>query len=103
MPRNNEDFGTGNKLDPRVFMGGKHIGFQDQQGEFMNMDQDTAAQTHFAAQGYNKGTAGDMLKNSKARIAESTEAGSNSNQKARKASKERTAAREEARRQERGE
>ena len=30
MPRNNEDFGTGNKLDPRVFMEGRHIGFQDQ-------------------------------------------------------------------------
>jgi len=103
MPRNNEDFGTGNRLDPRVFMGGKHIGFQNQQGEFMNMDQDTAAQKHFAAQGYNKGTAGDMLKNSKARMAESTEAGSGSNQDARKASKKRTADREEARRQERGE
>jgi hypothetical protein len=44
-----------------------------------------------------------MLKKSKARIAESTEAGSGANQNARKASKERTAAREEARRQERGE
>jgi hypothetical protein len=103
MPRNTEDFDTGNRLDPRVFMGGKHIGFQDQSGNFMNFDQDTAAQQHYAAQGYNKGTAGDMLKKSKSRIAESTEAGSGSNQDARKASKKRTADREESRRQERGE
>jgi hypothetical protein len=95
MGRNNADFSAGNKLDPRVFIEGKHVGFQDQDGNFMNWDQDTAAQKHYAAQGYNKGTAGDMLKKSKARIAESTEAGSGSNQ--------RTAAREEARRQERGE
>jgi hypothetical protein len=103
MGRNNADFSAGNKLDPRVFIDGKHVGFQDQDGNFMNWDQDTAAQKHYAAQGYNKGTAGDMLKKSKARIAESTAAGSGSNQRARKASKERTAAREEARRQERGE
>ena len=103
MPRNNEDFGTGNKLDPRVFMGGKHIGFQDQEGEYMHFDEDTAAQKHFAAQGYNKGTAGDMLKKSKSRMVESAEAGSGSNQNARKASKKRTADREESRRQERGE
>ena len=103
MPRNNEDFGTGNKLDPRVFMGGKHIGFQDQKGEYMHFDEDTAAQKYFAAQGYNKGTAGDMLKNSKARMAESTKAADPSNQKARKNSKERIAAREDARRIERGE
>ena len=103
MPRNTEDFDTGNRLDPRVFMEGKHIGFQDQSGNFMNFDQDTAAQKHYAAQGYNKGTAGDMLKKSKSRIAESTEAGSGANQDARKASKKRTADREESRRQERGE
>ena len=103
MPRNNEDFGTGNKLDPRVFMEGRHIGFQDQSGNFMNFDQDTAAQEHFNRMGYNKGTAGDMLKNSKARMAESTEAGEGSVQNARKQSKRKTADREEYRRQARGE
>jgi len=97
MGRNNADFSAGNKLDPRVFVDGKHVGFQDQDGNFMNFDEDTAAQKHYAAQGYNKGTAGDMLKKSKARIAESTEAGKNDNQRARKASKARTAAREEER------
>jgi hypothetical protein len=97
MPRNTEDFDTGNKLDPRVFVGDKHVGFQNQNGNFMNFDEDTAAQKHYAAQGYNKGTAGDMLKKSKARIAESTAAGKNDNQRARKASKARTAAREEER------
>ena len=97
MPRNNEDFGTGNKLDPRVFMEGRHIGFQDQSGNFMNFDQDTAAQEHFNRMGYNKGTAGDMLKNSKARMAESTEGGEHSVQHARKQSKRRTADREELR------
>jgi hypothetical protein len=103
MGRNNKDFSAGNKLDPRVFIEGKHVGFQDQDGNFMNFDQDTAAQKHYAAQGYNKGTAGDMLKKSKSRMVESTEAGSGSNQDARKASKKRTADREETRRQERGE
>jgi hypothetical protein len=103
MGRNNADFSAGNKLDPRVFIEGKHVGFQDQDGNFMNFDQDTAAQKHYAAQGYNKGTAGDMLKKSKSRMVESTEAGSLSSQDARKASKKRTADREEARRQERGE
>jgi hypothetical protein len=93
------------RKDPRVInpASGNHIGFEDQQGEFMDFEQDTAAQKHFAAQGYNKGTAGEMLKNSKARLAESVEAGRRSNQDARKASKKRTADREEARRQERGE
>lgn len=85
------------RKDPRVFVEDKHVGFQDQDGNFMNWDEDTAAQKHFAAQGYNKGTAGEMLKKSKARIAESTKAGKSDNQRARKASKERTAAREEAR------
>jgi hypothetical protein len=103
MPRNNEDARTGNKLDPRVFVEGKHVGFQDQDGNFMNWDKDTAAQEHFNRMGYNKGTAGEMLAKSKARIAESTEAGNTDNQRARKKSKERTADREEARRQERGE
>jgi hypothetical protein len=102
-PNANKRESSGNSKDPRVFVDGSHVGFQDQEGNFMNMDQDTAAQKHFAAQGYNKGTAGDMLKKSKARIAESTEAGKASNQDARKASKKRTADREEARRQERGE
>ncbi len=103
MPRNTEDFDTGNKVDPRVFMGGKHIGFQDKEGTFVNWDQDTAAQKHFAAQGYNKGTAGEMLKNSKARVDESVKAGSGITQQARKNSKKRTADREESRRIERGE
>jgi hypothetical protein len=103
MPRNNEDARTGNKLDPRVFVDGKHVGFQGQDGNFMNFDEDTAAQEHFNRMGYNKGTAGDMLKNSKARLAESVKAGKSDNQRARKKSKERTADREEARRQERGE
>jgi hypothetical protein len=103
MPRNNEDARTGNELDPRVFVDGNHVGFQGQDGNFMNFDEDTAAQKHFAGQGYNKGTAGEMLKKSKARMTESANAGRTSNQDARKASKKRTANREEARRQERGE
>lgn len=94
---------TKKPVDPRVFIGDKHVGFQDKEGEYMHFEEDTAAQKHFAAQGYNKGTAGDMLKNSKARIDESVKAAQPDNQKARKASKERTANREEARRQERGE
>ena len=102
MPRNLKDFEEGNN-DPRVFIDGKHVGFQHDQGSFINFDQDTAAQKHFAAQGYNKGTAGEMLKKSKARMTESANAGRESNQDARKASKQRTADREEARRQERGE
>lgn len=102
--QSNSEARTGRK-DPRVFVpsvnafgrpANKHVGFQDQDGNFMNFDEDTAAQKHFAAHGYNKGTAGEMLKKSKARIAESTKAGKSDNQRARKASKQRTAAREDS-------
>lgn len=70
------------------------------QGE-LGPDSNEAAMKHFNRMGYNKGTAGDMLAKSKARLAESVEAAGNV--KARKASHARTADREEARRQERGE
>jgi hypothetical protein len=69
--------------------------------EPLDYDTNKAAMEHFNRSGYNKGTAGDMLKASKSRLAESVAAAGNI--KARKASKTRTADREEARRQERGE